>query len=158
MQSDHVVVVLCRAEGSTLDTPSIDVTCRIDVDKREHFELLRKSRSLKTDLHRFLYRRTIGAENLVPQWPVGIVASMHLALMMQNVFLGPLNEIAHPVRSPHVPVRKQRDKELEDTDNGDPTRIEPEQKGVTKILSVVETITSNGCATKALGISTRGTP
>jgi hypothetical protein len=34
-------------EGSTFDTPSIDVTYRIDVDKRVHLELLRKSRSLK---------------------------------------------------------------------------------------------------------------
>ena len=66
----------------TFNTPSIDETCRIDVDKREHLELLRKSHSLKTNLHRFLYRRTIGAENLVPQRPVGIVARMDLALMM----------------------------------------------------------------------------
>ena len=43
MQSDHLVVVLCR---STFDTPSIDVTCGICVDKRAHLELLRKSRCL----------------------------------------------------------------------------------------------------------------
>jgi uncharacterized protein YprB with RNaseH-like and TPR domain len=33
--------------GCAFDTPPIDVTYRIDVDKREHLELLRKSRLSK---------------------------------------------------------------------------------------------------------------
>ena len=74
--------------GWSLDAAWIDISRRIDVDKSEHLELLRKTGSLKTDLHRFLDRRAIGAENLVPQRPVGIVASMHVTFMMQNVLLG----------------------------------------------------------------------
>src|SRR5207244_10744154 len=110
----------------SLDTDPIDVSCRVHVDKHEHFELVRKSSSLKTHLHPFFYRCPVGAENLIPQWPVGIVACMHVPLMMQNVFFGPLNEIANPGRGSHVPVRKQSDEELEDTDDGDRTRIEPQ--------------------------------
>src|SRR5262245_38083634 len=49
--------------------------------------------------------------------------------MMQNMFLGSLNEIANPVRRPYVPVREQCDEELEDTDDGDSPRIEAKQKG-----------------------------
>jgi len=109
--------------------PSIDVIWQTDVDKREHLELLGKSCSVKTHPYRFLYWCTIGAEKLVPQWPIGKVAPVGLALMVQNVFLGPLNEIANPVRRPHVPVREQCNEELEDTDDGNSTRIEPEQKG-----------------------------
>src|SRR5262249_42622055 len=115
--------------GCTFNTPAVDGSRHIDVDKREHLEMLGKSCSVKTHPYRFLYRRTIGAENFVPQWPIRKVAPVDLALMMKNVFLGPLNEIANPVRCPHVPVRKQCDEELEDTDDGDSAQIEPEQKG-----------------------------
>jgi hypothetical protein len=52
---------------------------------------------------------------------------MHPTLMMQNVSLGPLNEVANPVRSTRSSA-EQCDEELEDTDDGDRTRIEPEQK------------------------------
>ena len=107
----------------------IDVTWRIDVDKPEHLELFHKSRSRKTDLHRLRCRRTISAENLVPQRPVGIVVCMHLALMVQNVLLGPLNKIANPARFPHVPVRKQRDEKLEQANDGDGASLKPQQKG-----------------------------
>src|SRR5262245_58970707 len=119
--SDDVVV-----EGSKLEGQWIGFRhASINIDKDEHLELLHKSRFLKTDLHRFLYRRTIGIENFVPQRPVGIVACMHLALMMQNVFLGPLNKIANPLRCPDVPVRKQGDEELEDTGDGNCTQVKP---------------------------------
>src|SRR5262245_41307889 len=120
----HLTKTRCSS-GCTFNTTSVDVSRRIDVHKREHLELLGKSCSVKTHPYRFLYRRTVGTENLVPQWPIGKVAPVDLALMVKNVFLGPLNEIANPVRCPYVPVREQCDEELEDTDDGDRTRIEP---------------------------------
>src|SRR5215831_4558597 len=44
-----------HAPGCTFNTPSIDVSRGIDVDKREHLELLPKSCSVKTHPYRFFY-------------------------------------------------------------------------------------------------------
>ena len=46
---------------------------RIDVDEGEHLELLCPSRASVADRHHFVYRGTIGAEKLIPQWPIGII-------------------------------------------------------------------------------------
>src|SRR5215475_10293496 len=86
--------------------PLIPIIWRIYVDEREHLELLCQSRSFVADRHHLVYRRTIGAEKLVPKRPIRIITCMNTALMMENMFFGSLDEIPYPLRCLHIPMGK----------------------------------------------------
>src|SRR3954452_15117359 len=74
----------------------------IDVDHGEHRQPAPRPSLGKAERDVALARPGIGAEQMVPDRHVAEIAGVDVALVVEDVRLGPLDEPAGPGRRPHV--------------------------------------------------------
>src|SRR4051812_17139922 len=76
----------------------------IDVDHRDHRQPAPRPPLRESERDFALARRGIGAEQSVPDRHVAEIAGMDVALVVEQVRLGPLDEPAGPGGRAHVPM------------------------------------------------------